>query len=78
MQRRSSIWGQGRSLTAGRSTRRFSKKRLRRRIALPSRKSAPDHAAVNGRKNAAEIIEAVARGAAKGKVKASLPTKSEQ
>ncbi|MFY9750009.1 MAG: glycosyltransferase, partial [Methanoregula sp.] len=53
-------------------------KKIAETIALPPRTSGPDLALVNGRKNAAAIIEAVARGAAKGKVKASLPTKSEQ
>ena len=47
-------------------------------LALPPRKSEREHAAVNGRKNAAAIIEQVASSAAKRKDKDVSPQPLEQ
>src|SRR5208337_455898 len=55
--------------------REILEQKIAETLALPPRKFDREHAAVNSRKNAAEIIEAVALHAAKGKVKNSpLPT----
>ncbi len=67
--------GAGTAVDGRTVNREILEQKIAETLSLPSRKFDREHAAVNGRKNAAEIIEAVALHAAKGKVKTfSLPT----
>jgi uncharacterized protein (TIGR00661 family) len=59
-------------------TQEIIEQKIAETLMLPPRTAGSDLAAVNGRKNAAVIIEAIARGATKGKVKWAPSKKSEQ
>ena len=64
--------GAGTAVDGRTVNREILEQKIAETLSLPSRKFDREHAAVNGRKNAAEIIEAVALHAAKGKVKTFL------